>query len=203
MAMDADSIIRRKLRIKGVRGSLPWMGWNKQFSRDSLARLFNKLGYKTGAEIGVNKGAYSQVLCTKIPGVELYCIDTWAPYNKRKSQASQDACYVRAQRALRGFDVTFIRKASLDAVKDFADGSLDFVYIDAMHDFDNVIMDIINWSPKVRIGGIVSGHDYIKRDSQGVAEAVNAYTAAHYINPWYITGHNLDDRTNSFFWVKK
>ena len=48
-----------------------------------------------------------------------------------------------------------------DAVKDIEDSSLDFVHIDGDHSYDFVMQDIILWGRKVRIGGIISGHDYL------------------------------------------
>ncbi len=41
-----------------------------------------------------------------------------------------------------------------------ADQSLDFVYLDARHDFQGVFSDLIAWWPKLRIGGVIAGHDY-------------------------------------------
>ena len=54
-----------------------------------------------------------------------------------------------------------IRKSSVEAAKDFPDRSLDAVYIDAAHDEDSVREDIKTWRPKIRPGGILSGHDYV------------------------------------------
>ncbi len=106
----------------------------------------------------------------------------------------------RAKQKTNGFDVEFIRKGSLDAVKDIPDGSLDFVYIDEMHEFDPVMMDLIQWNPKVKRGGIIAGHDYSNVYFQfGVIQAVQAYTYAHNIHNWYVT--DLDPHP-SFFWVK-
>ena len=44
-------------------------------NRMTLARLFAQLGYRTGAEIGVGSGPYSETICQANPGVKLYCID--------------------------------------------------------------------------------------------------------------------------------
>ncbi len=49
----------------------------------------------------------------------------------------------------------------MDALEDFEDNSLDFVYIDGDHNFKHISEDIYEWTKKVRSGGIVSGHDYL------------------------------------------
>ena len=67
----------------------------------------------------------------------------------------------------------------MDAVVDVADESLDFVFIDADHKYVSVCEDIREWSKKVRIGGIVSGHDYYKTrgENLGVINAGDEYVA--------------------------
>jgi hypothetical protein len=63
-----------------------------------------------------------------------------------------------------------IRMTSLEASKLYADKSLDFVFIDASHEYEDVKNDIIHWFPKVKVGGVLGGHD---RGWQGVAKAVS------------------------------
>jgi predicted O-methyltransferase YrrM len=53
-----------------------------------------------------------------------------------------------------------IRMTSVEASGIYDDESLDFVFIDAAHDYTSVKIDIRNWLPKVRKGGVLSGHDY-------------------------------------------
>lgn len=86
----------------------------------------------------------------------------------------------------------------MEALKDFSDDFLDFVYIDANHEFDYCCPDIIFWSQKVRSGGIVACHDYFHHVRGGVVHAVNAYTASHNIQPWYVTREVFP----TAFWVK-
>jgi predicted O-methyltransferase YrrM len=56
--------------------------------------------------------------------------------------------------------VKVVRHPSVEASKLYEDGSLDFVFIDAAHDYDNVLADLKAWHPKVKPEGIIAGHDY-------------------------------------------
>ena len=49
---------------------------------------------------------------------------------------------------------------STDAAKLYDDKSLDLVFIDAGHSFEDVVADIKAWLPKVRDYGFIAGHDY-------------------------------------------
>ena len=57
-------------------------------------------------------------------------------------------------------NIVKIKKTSLEATKDFEVRSLDAVYIDAEHDEESIRADIKAWRPKIKFGGILSGHDY-------------------------------------------
>jgi hypothetical protein len=152
-----------------------------------LITWFKKLGYTKGAEIGVAEGHFSEALCQGIPGLELYCIDLWRPYRGNPWSGSterNDHHFKTACERLNKYNTHIIRELSMDAVKQFKDGSLDFVFIDANHKFDYVIQDLIEWTKKVKVGGVVSGDDYYPfscghQDYGGVVDAVNAYTKAH------------------------
>jgi predicted O-methyltransferase YrrM/glycosyltransferase involved in cell wall biosynthesis len=67
-----------------------------------------------------------------------------------------------------------LKTTSLKAAEQFEDNSLDFVHIDASHDYENVLADIIAWYPKVKPGGFITGDDYVINWG-GVIQAVNEY----------------------------
>jgi len=73
-------------------------------------------------------------------------------------------------------------------VADFPDEYFDIVYIDADHRYHAVLSDIKLYLPKVKIGGIIAGHDFNER-----------YNATEHDNEW-----NLETRGNmSHFGVSK
>jgi len=201
---EIDKAIQRKFRPRAG-DSLPLRG-KRGRGRQHVAQLFNKLGYKRGAEIGVAKGRNSKRLCARIPDLELICVDPWgrvdySPEGDRVVKISTGMARERlalARKELAPYNIIWKQKPSMEAVREVEDDSLDFVHIDGGHDFDNVMLDIIHWSQKVRTGGIVSGHDYCIFYRAGVISAVNAYTAANGIAEWYVTA----ELRPTWFWVK-
>ena len=142
--------------------------------RIELAKHFARLGFTTGAEIGVCWGRYSEILCRTNPRLKLLAVDDWRRNRTHRS-------YAGTKRRLAKLNVTIDRRSSMDAVVDVADESLDFVFIDADHKYASICDDIREWAKKVRIGGIVSGHDYYKTrgENLGVINAVDEYVAKH------------------------
>jgi predicted O-methyltransferase YrrM len=63
---------------------------------------------------------------------------------------------------------------STKASKMFEDDSLDFVFLDAAHEYVPVKQDIAVWWPKIKPGGILAGHDY-DYIFPGVVKAVNEF----------------------------
>lgn len=165
-------------------------------NRTELAEFFALQGFTKGAEVGVADGRYSEILCEKIPDLELIAVD---PFYRRGH-------YEKAKERLQKYNVKIIKKTSMEAVLGIDNGFLDFVFIDGNHRFDFVVEDLIGWARKVRSDGIVAGHDYYQFHDSGVIEAVNAYVEVHEINLnltlWDYDGHK-DDRCPSWWFYKK
>jgi len=197
---EVDRAIREKFRFR--RHDIPpYTGWLKPSSRTDLYDVMNSLGcFKIGAEIGVMRGVNALAMLQRIEGSFLNLIDPWTLYGNWKDQEKIDRRYTTTLRRMGQYSerVNIIKKTSMEAVGDFKDESLDFVYIDGFHEFDAVMSDLIFWVPKVRPGGIIAGHDYYNFWRAGVVTAVDAYVKGHGIRDWYIT----HEATPSFFWVK-
>lgn len=187
----------------------------KDASRSDLPALFRERGYRRGAEIGVLYGDYSEELCKSIPGINLLCIDAWAPYRsgrtgklifRRAIQAE-----VVARQRLGPYGCEFIKAYSVEAARLVPDASLDFVYIDANHWFEHVVADLAAWIPKVRPGGCIAGHDYEEdlEEDNCVKLAVTSWTIAHRVNPWFVLGRpkvrrgEHRDEHRSWLWFKE
>jgi len=145
-------------------------------NRIELAGHFAKLGYKKGVEVGVCDGVYSEKLMENIPGLKLYGIDPYTEYpgypQERIDRKLEDA----KNRLSKYEDYVLVIARSVEAAKLVEDGSLDFVFIDGKHDYEDVKEDIETWHPKVREGGIVSMHDYYKRCAGGgVVRAIDEW----------------------------
>lgn len=200
--------IKDGLRLSGWKTIIP------DCSRDDLPDFFIEMGYKVGAEIGVWDGKYGRILAKS--GLKIYGVDPYICYEDALALLDQkqlDKKYQNALKILAPCDYTIIKKFSMEAVKDFADESLDFVYIDGNHAFKYVVEDIHEWSKKVKKGGVISGHDYYINTNRppgilDVRYVINAYTAAKKIPKWYVLGRiypkpgEKRDRYRSWFWFK-
>jgi hypothetical protein len=134
------------------------------------------------AEIGVYRGATSKLFRFLFPKAKLYLIDPWEIYSayleKEAGPISTDEhkmeeVYGEVKKHFRrDKKCKIIRKMSSEAVKNVPD-ELDLVFIDGNHSYEYVKEDIKLWLPKVRAGGILSGHDYDHKLFPGVVKAVD------------------------------
>lgn len=170
-------------------------------NRIELIKYFAELGFTEGAEVGVFTGYFSEVMFQNIPALHLYCVDIWG---SGKYQRAENECLER----LKPYNKTIIKDYSVEAAKQVADGSLDFVYIDGAHDYDNVKADIEAWAPKVKVGGIISGDDFydFPTGRGGVMQAATEFASHHHydlkLTNWDIDNPLSDDRQPSFWFVK-
>jgi hypothetical protein len=144
--------------------------------RIPLYKMFAERGFSCGAEVGVYTGKNAENMFKCIPGLKLYLIDPWAGIMSETQTYDGEKVRNVAKTTLAGNNTHFIEKTSTEASLEIADRTLDFVYIDGLHTYAAVLLDILLWSPKIRPGGILSGHDYGGGRLRGVKRAVDDYT---------------------------
>jgi hypothetical protein len=141
--------------------------------RTGLADLIAHLpkGPLEMAEVGCYGGESSEIFAASGKFQAIHCVDCWntimaGGYVTADAEPAFDAVAARFP------DILKKHKAiSVEAARGFPDATLDLVYIDAAHDYRSVQSDIHAWTPKVKPGGFVAGHDYTPK-TPGVIQAV-------------------------------
>ena len=129
-------------------------------------------------EVGAWKGASTSYLAVEAQHkkMRIDVVDTWAGSKEHMEMSevignSVFGTFVDNLRPLINY-INPIRTDSVIASKMYDEESLDAVFIDADHRYESVKADILAWMPKIKKGGILSGHDYIDIHN-GVIRAVN------------------------------
>ena len=136
-------------------------------------------------EVGSWKGKSSSYMAVEIANsnkkIEFTCIDTWEGSSEHVNLDLSEL-YELFKNNMKPVENYYrsIRMASIHASRLFENNSLDFVFIDASHEYSDVKNDILAWKPKVKKDGILAGHDY---DAKGVDKAINELL----YNQFYIT----------------
>ncbi|GAB6052364.1 hypothetical protein JCM17960_11840 [Magnetospira thiophila] len=159
-------------------------------TREMLIQLMPLKGQV--AEIGVAQGDFSAHILHAADPARLTLIDPWTfqddeSYRADLNNAANDEQQSRYQGVLDRFateiqrgQVVVKRQVSQEAVADFADGELDWLFIDGMHTEDGVYRDLSLYWDKVKDDGFILGHDYTNIDKAieqgfGVIEAVDRF----------------------------
>merc|ERR1712086_974128 len=110
-------------------------------NREDLGKIMEAQGFTIGAELGVKQGNYARVILTDwFSCNEYHLVDLW----KDK--------------------IRVCRNYTTSCAKLVEDDYFDFIYVDARHDFKGVFDDLVDWWPKLKVGGIIAGHDYVTQD---------------------------------------
>jgi Methyltransferase domain len=125
-------------------------------------------------EVGTFKGRSAAYMAVNIANcgkkIRFDCVDTWlgsVEHHEGGPWRDQDVVegklferFMENMRPIQGLGLLNpMRMTSLEAAAIYADNSLDAVFIDASHEYEDVKADIMAWFPKIKIGGILAGHD--------------------------------------------
>ena len=147
----------------------------------------------TGAEIGVHLGIHAGELLLATRPQKLHLIDPWkamadgmhaTTWYSAVSQEEMDSYFTQVSAMMEGHVAAGIveihRMRSAEAMPQFADGSLDWVYVDGDHSYAAVAEDLALSYAKVRPGGMIAGDDYKLGGwwGDGIVRAVHEFLAA-------------------------
>eukprot|EP00933_Yihiella_yeosuensis_P005446 TRINITY_DN10995_c3_g1_i1.p1 TRINITY_DN10995_c3_g1~~TRINITY_DN10995_c3_g1_i1.p1 ORF type:complete len:255 (-),score=26.24 TRINITY_DN10995_c3_g1_i1:146-910(-) len=159
--------------------------------RDDFAEVAQRWFYRTGiaAEIGVYVGGFAKQNLEHWKG-EYFMIDAWGHFPDRNVAShghytSDIKEYRRPHHmnlsieAVRPFGdrAKAIRGYSVKVATKFRDNSMDWVFIDAGHRYEQALADLEAWYPKVRWGGLVTGDDYADHEDTELLTRDRFHTA--------------------------
>ena len=141
-----------------------------------------------GVEIGVLRGDFTEMIFHFIEPTHFILVD---PFRKNGVMYGEGVGYLPTAYST-DEDYEFvckrfadkkmfhiIRQYSYDAVKCFTKRTMDFIYIDASHKYEDIKRDLEDWRPIVTKTGYICGHDYIDHPEFGVKQAVDEFCAEH------------------------
>lgn len=136
----------------------------------------------TGAEIGVDSGLNALEILENLDIKKLFLIDPWKHYGGMTGHGALPnndniikGCLNNARKVLADYEDKLIWLVDLsENVVDEVDDNLDFVYIDGNHRYEYILKDIVLYYPKIRVGGMIAGHDH-KGGEPGVVRAVREF----------------------------
>lgn len=168
----AGPILDRALQVEG---------FTKRSELELLRRLASEMPPNAlVVEVGSHRGRSTIAIAAgleAVAGARLFAVDpfTGDPSWQGKTDATEARrLFERNTKALSFLEV--VQAPSVEAAGRFESSSVDWVFIDGLHDYRSVCEDIRAWSPKMKPGGLMSGHDYGRA---GVTDAVLTYFQRH------------------------
>ena len=119
-----------------------------------------------GIEIGTCRGESAYLILDECKNVfRLYCVDPFLGYDDWAGELTQETMdkfetIARKNLSKFGSRAEIVKKKSSEAVADFIDESVDFIFVDGDHSYDATYNDLCVYYSKLKVGGIFSGHDY-------------------------------------------
>lgn len=143
-------------------------------------------------EVGSWKGRSASYMAVEIHNsnkkIKFDCVDTWNGSNEDFHQKDEAVVknllyevFLKNTEPVKHI-INPVKMTSVEASKLYSDESLDFVFIDACHEYECVKEDIKSWYPKIKKGGVIAGHDF---NAVEVKKAVMEELIPFYANPGY------------------
>jgi len=140
---------------------MTWYGFN---FGDIYSEMVKRFDHAVFIEIGSCEGESAVFMAKEIKSsgkdIKFYTVDIFQPYERRGVIFQADyETYLKNIEPYKDFINTIVGD-SIKISEQFANGSIDFVFIDGDHRYEYVKKDILAWLPKLKPEGVMAGHDY-------------------------------------------
>ena len=138
------------------------------------------------AELGVDKGAFSEKILTENAPEKLHLVDVWK--TERYHEGLMNEVMQKFKQQIENNTVKIDRGFSTEVGKQFPNEYFDWIYIDTNHSYKTTKEELELYANKVKKDGIIAGHDFVignwKGDVKyGVIEAVYEFCVS---NDWQL-----------------
>lgn len=133
------------------------------FSEQYEALYNSVVNLKEGSivvELGCFCGAGTYVMAKANPNIKIFAIDCFKEGFDAQPFSGNFAYNCFNANVLSKFHNVFLFKTTTEKAAKMFDKEIDFLYIDAAHDYESVKQDIKDWLPKVKSGCAIGFDDY-------------------------------------------
>ena len=157
-------------------------------TREQMLSLLPRNGVV--AELGVDHGEFSQKILYINQPSKLHLVDVW--HSDRYPEKLYHEVSQKFQSEIKTGRVEINRGLSIEVANQFPEKYFDWIYIDTVHDFKITRQELETYLPKMKVGGIIAGHDFIVGEidvpwKYGVIEAVYDFCISHHWEIIYLT----------------
>lgn len=201
----SESITRDQIETKkSIEALIPKVELEKKHIQNchlllNRRELLTKL-QKSGvvAELGVNRGDFSKLILELCTPLKLHLVDIWG--SDRYHLGLYNHIKETFHDCIASGVVEIHKQLSVDAVTNFADDYFDFIYIDTSHSYETTRDELLKYEPKMKLGGIIAGHDYLKGNwitmhRYGVIEAVHEFCVKRNWELIYLTAEPTESQS--------
>lgn len=145
------------------------------------------------AELGVDEGDYSADIISHNQPLKLHLVDLWSSqrYNTKKKVKVQE----RFSKEIENGSVEINFGLSTVVSEIFPDNYFDWIYIDTTHAYEQTLLELHAYKPKMKENGVIAGHDFVRWAENGLArfgviEAVSEFCVKENWEFLYLTMEN-------------
>jgi predicted O-methyltransferase YrrM len=157
--------------------------------QNAVKKYNNAVFVEVGTWLGRSAAFLAVEVINAKKNIQIHCVDTWegGPEHQDMDVVKKGELYEQFLKNIEPVKeyIKPIRMDSAKAAELYEDNSVDFVFIDAGHEYESVKKDMEVWYPKVKNGGIFAGHDYYLYLDNNLKKAVDDFFTARDIQSYY------------------